>query len=252
MEGAQEFVHEPGVVFASAAARALLGQNGLRDLEAVLACGEPLPSTNHGRHLERDVRKATLRDGDTEQHVYIKRQVRRGRLWPRMTEILHGVAFQPALRTEWDSIWRLRKAGLHPMEPLAFFSGRRWGARRALVVRAVPPEESLERLIWDGFVKRLPLSDHRALAAEVAQVLHRVHRAGLTWRGMEAKHLYPERLEDGAWRIWLIDCCGAYTNATDRDRKRDRWKLLHYMEREGADEEFLRIVRERTADSAGG
>ena len=246
MGGAEEFVREPGVVFASAAARALLEQDGLLDLEAVLACGEALPATNHGRHRERDVRRATLRDGDT---VYIKRQLRPGRLWPRMTEVLHGVAFQPFLRTEWDSIWRLRRAGLHAMEPLALFAGRRWRARRALIVRAVPPEKSLERLIWDRFVVRLPAADRRSLATEVARVLRTVHGAGLTWRGVEAKHLYPERLADGAWRMWLIDCCGAYENATARDRKRDRWKLLHNLAREGADEEFLRMVTELTAEA---
>ena len=237
MGGAEEFVREPGVVFASAAARALLEANGLLDLEAVLAAGDPLPGAP--RRRSRDVRKATLSGGGT---VYIKRQLGRGRLWPRMTEVLHGVAFQPVLQTEWDSIWRLRRAGLHAMEPLALFASRRWRSRHALVARAVPPERSLERLIWDGFLKRLPDAERRALAAAVAQVLNAIHGAGLTWRGMEAKHMYPEQLQDGAWRVWLIDCCGVYPGATDRDRRRDRWKLLHFMEREGADEEFVRMV----------
>ncbi|MFB3066183.1 MAG: hypothetical protein ACE10D_06670 [Planctomycetota bacterium] len=34
-----------------------------------------------------------------------------------------------------------------------------------------------------------------------------------------------------------------------RDRKRDRWKLLHNLAREGADEEFLRMVTEQTAEA---
>ena len=110
--------------------------------------------------------------------------------------------------------------------------------QEAVIVRRVPPRFSLDEMLRNGDWRRLPQDEQQALAESIIDVMHRIHRAGLGWRGTCTRHFFPERTPAGRWQLWLIDCEGVHRQATLRSMLRDYRKLyrsLGNLRRESAD-----------------
>jgi hypothetical protein len=123
----------------------------------------------------------------------------------------------------------MRAAGLCVPEPLAlFWLGRGW-SHSAVVIKAVPPTESLTDLIERGAIAALSSHESGRLVDAIVSVFEQLDQSQLAWRSMKAKHFYPERLPNGEWRIWLIDCEGVHRSTLARDRQRGRRSFVNSL-----------------------
>lgn len=214
--------------FASDEIQTLLAANGVRDLSDAYRVGDLLDEEHlrrATRHKNKHVVKFELDGPKGPTSVYIKRQWRRERWFPRLTDIRHRINIQCSPVHEWRGLRILQDAGFNVSEPLAvFWSG--WGlARGAVVTRAVPPAHSMADMLLRGELNAMPTERRSALIDAAVDVVVRLQHAGISWRSMKAKHFYPEALNDGSWRIWLIDCEGVYRWASRRDCERE-WKTF--------------------------
>ena len=64
---------------------------------------------------------------------------------------------------------------------------------------------------------------------------------------MKAKHIYPQQVANGDWRIWLIDCEGVRRRPTRRQRHRDRRLLLRSIAAASGDAALLDMLRQALA-----
>jgi hypothetical protein len=214
--------------FASDDIAKLFAANGVRDLSDAYRVGELLGEQHlrrATRHQNKHVVKFELNGPTGVTSVYIKRQWRRERWFPRPTDIRHRINLQCSPVHEWRGLRILQDAGFNVSEPLAvFWSG--WGlARGAVVTRAVPPAQSMADMLLNGELEAMPAERRSSLIEAAVDVVVRLKHAGISWRSMKAKHFYPESLNDGDWRIWLIDCEGVYRWASRRDCERE-WKTF--------------------------
>jgi hypothetical protein len=218
--------------FASDHVKSLLVANGLRDLDAAFELGEPLDQAHEGRasrHVFKRVVTFELDGPEGATRVYIKRQWRRERWFPRPTDIRHRISVKCSPIHEWRGLRIMQNAGFDVAEPLAVY-WQGWGfSRGAVVTRAVPPAYSLGDLIVNGEFENMALERRASLIDAATRVVARLHRACISWRSMKAKHFYPEEIARGTWRIWLIDCEGVYGRATQRDCQREWGVFLKYI-----------------------
>jgi len=219
-------------LFASDNVQQLLAANGLGDIDGAFQLGEPLDELHEeraSRHEHKRVVKFDLKAPDGATRVYIKRQWRRHRLLPRLTDIRHRIALQCSPIHEWRGLRMLQEAGLSVSEPLALF-WQGWGfTRGAIITRAVPPRLSMADLLASGEFQEMAAERCDSLIEAAADVVARLHRARISWRSMKAKHFYPEETAPGKWRIWLIDCEGVYRRASRRDCQREWREFLRYI-----------------------
>jgi hypothetical protein len=214
--------------FASDEIQSLFAANGIRDLEDAFRVGTPVGEQHQRRatrHINKLVVRLDLKSAEGATPVYIKRQWRRARMWPRPTDIRHRINLQCSPVHEWRGLNILRTAGFNVSEPLAvFWSG--WGlSRGAVVTRAVPPQLSMADLVLSGDLEKWPTKPRQSLLNAAVDLIIRMQNLRLSWRSMKAKHFYPEEQRDGSWRIWLIDCEGVYRWATEHDRQRE-WQTF--------------------------
>jgi hypothetical protein len=218
-------------LFACDEVKCHLTANGLHSLEAAFTLGEPVGDLHVERATRHEFKRIVHLDiaaSTGSYHVYIKRQWRRERLLPRLTEIRHRIAIKCTPIHEWRGLQIMQQAGLHVSEPLALF-WRGWGfSSGAVVTRAVPVNRSLADLINSGEVARMAPGRRAALIDAAVHTVARIEQARLTWRSMKAKHFYPEETDNG-WRIWLIDCEGVSDRGSRSDRKRQWNAFLQYI-----------------------
>lgn len=222
------------------AERTLLADGGFDDLDRLFERFLPPVTRHEGRH----VAEATLANGD---RVFIKLQSKRPRLIPTMRELRDGRFLRSQPENEWRGLSLLRAAGLHAAQPVALFRSGWRNFRAAIIIRAVPPPHSIHDLLQDGSWQAMDEASRHALASAIAAVPGAIHRARLAWAGIASKHLFPERLPDGSWRIWLIDCEGVHRDPSGRSRTRDHRKLHTSLTRSGADEEMLGLLKAAAA-----
>lgn len=206
--------------------------NGLRDLDASFRLGQPLDDQHEERgtrHFNKRVVRLQLKGGAADTTVYIKRQWKRERLIPRLTDLRHRIAIKSTPVHEWHGLRMLQQIGLHVSEPLALFWQGFGFKRAAVVTRAVPPTASMADMLETGELQAMHPVRREALIHTAADVVTRLHRAKISWRSMKAKHFYPEELAGGQWRIWLIDCEGVYRHASRHDRKREWQNFIDYF-----------------------
>lgn len=219
--------------FASEEVAALLRANGLDTLEDAFRLGEAVDAEHQRRasrhHNKRVVRLELRGPRGATTPVYIKRQWRRERWLPRITDLRHRINLFCSPIHEWNGLRILQETGFHVSEPMAVFY-RGWGlVRGAVVTRAVPPLLSMADMLLSGSLAEMPVSRRDSLVETAAGVAAKLHRASLSWRSMKAKHFYPEELADGRWKIWLIDCEGVYRRASRRDCQREWKTFLRYF-----------------------
>lgn len=234
-----------GIWASSHEAWSLLAGSGLSNVDSIFAAGDPLGghrATYGNRHVSRGVVRANLQNADDAQTVYIKRQWRRERWLPRWPDLRNGTAFLGMPAREWRGLSLLRSIGLDTAEPLAFYSAGWLSHRTAVVTRAVPVEKDLLELVDDGTIDGLRRDDRLRLAESIAEIMNRIHAAGMAWRSLEPKHLFPSREPDGRWRVWLIDCEGVRLRARRRHVLEDRQKLLAVVARLQMPEDFRETI----------
>lgn len=226
--------------FASCEAQSLLSTIGLVDLETAFTHGESLDGQYHlraTRHDHKQVVTLPIPSAQGTDRLYIKRQWRITRWVPRWTDLRRGVGLLSSPVCEWRGIHMMRSAGLNVPEPLAlFWQGRGW-SRAAVVIKAVPPVESLADMIERGDIAELSARDTAGLVDTIVAVFAKLDESQLAWRSMKAKHFYPEQLPNGAWSIWLIDCEGVHRSRLRKDRERGRRSFvnsLHILKNEFA------------------
>jgi len=228
--------------FADAERHELLRAGGLDNLDSLFARG----ASARMRHKGRSVWSAELTAGLREPlRLFIKMHWGRRRLWPRMTDLKTGQAYQSLARREWDGLNRLEAAGLHVPRRWALFEEGRLHVRSAVIVQAVPPPRSLEELIELGKWEQLSTTRRGTLLDLVVATVRRIHTAGLGWRGASSKHFYPEWLPSEGWRMWLIDCEGVHKHITRKGIARDYRTLIRSLQRCQADSETLDRLRQR-------
>lgn len=214
--------------FANDEIKDLLAANGLENLDDAFRVGELLGQQHlrrATRHKNKHVVKFDLQAPSGTTTVYIKRQWRRERLFPRPTDFRHRINLLCSPIHEWRGLRMLEGMSVNVSQPLAVF-WRGWGlSRGAVVTRSVPPELSMADLLLSGRLLELPKERLNAMIAAAVEMIVRMHKHGISWRSMKAKHFYPEEFADGSCRMWLIDCEGVYRWASRRDCERE-WKTF--------------------------
>ena len=210
--------------FRSDEAREILAKNGLATLEDALKVGQPLSGAfayRGSRHGHREVVKVELNigDGDEERYdtFYIKRQWKRRRSFPRLTDIRRGVAFCSEAEAEWNGLHRMEDEGITVVQPWGLFCGK--GGIGAIVTRAAPAIHSLQDVLADGLALNFSESKRRELVSAIISTITKIRARQIAWRSMKAKHFYPHEVE-GRWQICLIDCEGVSKSALERHWRR--------------------------------
>jgi hypothetical protein len=227
------------IEFGSAHARDTLIAHGLTNLEALLEFGDPLPC----RHVGRGLALGELTDGSETIQVFLKKQTQVLHRIPRLIDLRQNKGFLPYPVCEWRGLAMFREAGFLTPEPLVLARRGWYSPRSVVMVRALPCKDSLAELIRQHLPERLEPSDRAALIDALAGTIKRIHAAGLGWRGMEAKHFYPEHGPDGAWRVWLLDCESVHRRVTRHDVRQQREKFVRKLRELRADEAFIDEIR---------
>ena len=144
---------------------------------------------------------------------------------------------------EWHGLNLLRSWGLSAAEPLALFT-RSLSAASAVVTAGVPGEHSLRELAGTSFFGDLDADSQDTLVHEICRAIHIIHDRGYGWRGMDARHLYPERRSDGGYRIWLLDCEGVHRRRNRSAVDRDIGRLQKSLRKSDVPEAFIRRLME--------
>lgn len=189
----------------------------------------------NGRHSDRSTSPLEVEESDGRRlKLFVK--VQRGLLrMPRMKDMLRGAVFQSMPEREWNGLLALEHIGLRAAEPLCVIREGLIRADAAIVTRAVPPGDSLQDLLLLGRWNRLEPGARMGCLDEIRNVVARIHDAGLRWRSMLTRHLFPEQMPDGDWRIWLIDCEGVQPRCSSDDIVRDMRRLISSLRSDGAD-----------------
>lgn len=212
-------------IYASREIRETLLRNGIGTLEDLFQKG----GGAEARHTGRSVYARPLDDGaDSASRAFIK-LCSGQRRWPRMSDLKTGQAFQSLPMREWNGLGVFSELGLHVPERLAVFNEGRWNYRGAVVVREAPVSASVSDMQLNGDWDGLPRLDRLAILDAVVAATRRIHAGGFGWRGASSRHYLPERLDDGTWRVWLIDCEGVHRGRGKKVVARDFRKLVRSM-----------------------
>jgi len=227
--------------FDSPTAAGILRRHGLESLDAIFRAGQEAQP----RHVGRAVWSTELQD-DTGQPftVFVKMSWGRRRWWPRLTDIFTGQVFKSLAVREWQGLDQLSQVGLRVPQRLALFEEGLFWKRSAIIVRAVPPPVSISDMVCSGTWAQLPRSDRHAIFEAVARMLDCIHAAGLAWRGISSRHIFPHRVSAGRWELWLIDCEGVHKARSRSVRERDLQKLERALRHDRADATTVAMVRE--------
>jgi len=229
-------------MFADDQTRELLQANDLDDLDSLFARGKSAGL----RHEGRSVWSTCLTAGsDDPVRIFVKMQWGRRRIWPRMTDLKTGQAYQSLARREWNGLIRFQSAGLNVPQRWALFEQGRLHVRSAVIVREIPPAHSIEEMIQFGKWDQLSAAARETLLETVVSTVKTIHANGLGWRGTSSRHFYPESRHADGWRMWLIDCEGVHERLTSKVVARDYRKLLRSMQHSGADSTTLDQLRRR-------
>ncbi len=227
--------------FDSPTAEGILHRHGLANIDAIFRAGEGAQL----RHVGRAVWQAELRDDtDNPFTVFIKMSWGRRRWWPRLTDILTGQVFESLALREWHGLEQLNQIGLRVPQRMALFDEGVLYRRSAIILRAVPPPASISDMVLSGTWAQLPRHDRHAIFEAVARVLDQIHDAGLAWRCISSRHIFPQRVAAGRWELWLIDCEGVHKARSRSVKERDLRKLERALRHDRADAATLALVRE--------
>jgi hypothetical protein len=228
-------------LFSSEDSRKLLTSVGIDSLGAAFRQGQVVFD---GRHDHKQVACLSIDVEGAPKKLFIKRQMRNPRLLPKLRDFRDYGPFTGDPVREWHGLNLVRSWGLSAAEPLALFT-RRLSAESAVVTAGVPGEHSLRELARGSFFDDLDGDSQRMLVDAICRSIHTIHDRGYGWRGMDARHLFPERRSDGEYRIWLIDCEGVYRQRNVSAVDRDLMRLRKSLSKSAVPEAFIRHLMER-------
>lgn len=237
--------------FDSPTAEGILRRQGLESLDAIFRAGQGA-RTNH---IGRAVWRTELRDDAGQPfNAFVKMSWGRRRWWPRLTDIRAGQVFKSLAVREWEGLGHLSHVGLRVPQRMAVFDEGLFWRRSAIIVRAVPPLASISEMVCSGAWVQLPRIDRHAIFDAVARMLDDIHAAGLAWRGISSRHIFPQRVSASRWELWLNDCEGVHRARSRSTKERDLRKLERALRQDRADAATVALVRQaigETSSSAG-
>jgi len=237
-------VDQAGRRFASLETKTILEAHGLGDLDAVFA--------NRGecivRHKQRMVFRRRLTGGDGESTtVFVKLHWGDIRPLARWDDLLAGRILHSCPSREWLGLQRIASLGYRVPRRLAWFDEGVFRFRAAVILEQIPPRSSLQELLssprWNRFRKRQQL----ALIDELTAMVARIDAAGLFWKGLACKHIFPRLRADHSWELWLIDCEGVKRRPAKQTLTAQLRKLQQDLRRCNAEETFVSRFGDRCA-----
>ena len=190
----------------------ILRLNGLNNLDDVFRIAARASS----RHNGRGVCPVWLLDVNGGRFTaYFKLNWGLPRLNPQWEDVKSGRVFQSLVYREWLGIERMERLGFRVPRRLAFFEDGWIRRRSAVIIRAVPPRESLSEMIRSASWTARPAAEQDGLIEAGLATLRRIDAHGLAWRGALTRHLFPEKNAHGEWAMWLIDCEGIHDRTSE-------------------------------------
>lgn len=182
--------------------RKLLELNGLDKFETLWSAdAEWVETPNRDRGGWSGVGRLGLElPGGGKCVVYLKRQQNHVRL-----SLRHPIKGEATLNREFSLIRRLESHSVQTLKPMLF-----WVCHRASELRAVLMTEELkgyqplDELMKNGTVHAMPLRQKRQLLAAIADLVRRMHGAGIEHRSLYAKHLFIKSDCNG-YGVTIID-----------------------------------------------
>lgn len=229
------------VIYAGRWAKDLLTAAGIDSLDAAFATGERVLE---GRHEYKEVTRLTASQGVHGNELYIKRQHRSVRMLPKLRDLFEHGLFAGDPRKEWRGLNLLRSWGMCAVEPLALFY-RSISFRSAIVTTSVPGDRSLREIALEGDLNKLTDLQLEPLTNAIVKTVNQIHERGYGWRGMDARHLYPEPSRDGGVRIWLIDCEGIHRSRSEATRNRDIDRLIRSLKKAEAPAVMIEQLKQK-------
>jgi len=132
--------------------------------------------------------------------AYLKRQQNHIR-----PSLRHPISGEATFAREFSIIRRLEQHGVPSLKPMLFATTKQNGKWRAmLMTEELAGYQSLEELMMNGAVEAMTLHEKRRLLAAVADLVRRMHAAGVQHRSLYAKHLFVQR-EGNGYKVAIID-----------------------------------------------
>ena len=237
--------------------RVLLQQNGLTRFADFMTCegGEVV-----NLHAWREVRRMELDGDDARRTVFLKR-FGPIHLKDALKDLLRFRRVRTRALIEFEMLCAFKRAGITVPETLACGERHVLGRDRAsfIMVECLGAGRALDEVLAD-----LPdARRRRRLITSLAGFVRRMHDAGLSHKGLFAKHLFVEEQPDGSWTTAVIDLqqAGESRSVSSRLRGRDlaalmvsllpetttpreRWTfLLRYLDKSTLSRKDLHFVR---------
>lgn len=228
-------------VYESYAARRLLAQNGISDLDRMSELARGVTRRRKNRVVFQ-VRLDHVAHGDPTD-IYIKMYWGPRRFLPRVPELRSRQFWEPQPLREWNGIKRIADCGLNVPRRLAVFYRGLFSISAAVIVQGLPDSRSLWSIIQPESWAQVDRHDRKILREQVIRCLKIIHSHHLGWRGAAAKHFYLESGESFLGKLWLIDLEGVYRRPRVADHRRDIARLLKSISTSGADEETVSFWR---------
>lgn len=200
---------------------AVLARHGLDSVAGAFAYsgGQELVKANLG--LRRRVR-LNLTDGAGASVSWYLKCYDAPPTWKRLCRWFVGRGKRGPARREFENVRRLNELGIPSMRAVAMGEeSDLLGVRRGYLVVSAVPGEALERC-FDEFLTRhgADSTEVGAFTAALADLVARLHAAGLVHRDLYAAHIFLERSE-GPVKLYLIDLARVF-----RPRwRRFRWRV---------------------------
>jgi hypothetical protein len=122
---------------------------------------------------------------------------------------------------EWAMLWEARDLGLHVPEPVAagVTRGLLFPSEDFLVTETLPGRSLFE--VAGDLDSMRPEERHR-IAEAAGRAVAGMHRAGVVFPDLFAKHVHVAQGPDGAWRVGFLDLTSAYRTRRPSTAERAR------------------------------
>ncbi len=245
--------------------RPMLQQNGLTRFADFMTCegGEVV-----NLHAWRDVRRMEL-DGDEGRRTVFLKRFGPIHLKDALKDLLRFRRVRTGALIEFEMLCAFKRAGISVPETFACGERHVLGRDRAsfIMVERVEVGRPLDEVLGELHDARR----RRRLINSLAGFVRRMHDAGLSHKGLFAKHLFVGEQPDGSWTTAVIDLqqAGESRSVSSRRRGRDlatlmvsllpdattpreRWTfLLTYLDKSKLSRKDLRFVRRAVLPRAG-
>lgn len=197
------------------------------------------------RHQGRTVWQAHYQpEPGIPQTVFIKAQWEWSYRPPKLSRIICRDWRQPSPVRERLGIEQAAKLGLNVPEILFHERRHPFSAEAVLVTKAIPVSQPVSELALSHQLDAMSKHQQHSLMQTIGETLGTIHREGWVWRGVNAKHLFPEWCEASqTWKLWLIDCEGFHRQLTGQHQTRDTQKLWESCRAAGINDDGIQLAQ---------